>query len=95
MSGFKMKGFELFDSRHTKIGYVKDSNIFDARHSKKGYVKGTEIYDARHTKMAYLKGDDVYDAQHRRIARMVEIQKSITDALGGPSLVALWLFFVA
>lgn len=54
-------------------------------------IDGDDIRDASGKKIASVTGDDVRDSSGRKIATLADIRKSIDGALGGVSLVAIWL----
>jgi len=51
------------------------------------------IYDDHSHKIASVKGPDVYDDHSHKIGSVDKIRKEIDGAMGGVSVVALWLLF--
>jgi len=94
MANFKMKGNALFDKSGHKLATVKGTYIYDHVNRKVAAIKGECIYDAKNRKVATVKGSNIYDEHNRRIAAVEDVRKAIEGAMGGATVVALWLFFI-
>jgi sporulation protein YlmC with PRC-barrel domain len=92
-AAFKLKGNDLFDNHGHKLAIVKGNDVYDNHGHKVAVIKGTDIYDDHGHKKAILKGTDIYDDHTHKIGTVKDVQKVIDGATGGPSVVALWLFF--
>jgi rRNA processing protein Gar1 len=94
MADFKMSGDTLYDRSNRKIGFVRGNDIFDSSNRKVASVKGSDIFDSASRKVGSLRGIDIYDAQNRKIGTISDVKKEIDGAMGGASVVALWLSFI-
>jgi len=94
MADFKMTASDLFTSSNHKVATVRGSDIYDERNHKVATVRGNDIYDERNHKVATVRGSDVYDERNSKIASIGDVKKAIDGAMGGVTVVALWLFFV-
>jgi hypothetical protein len=56
-------------------------------------MKGSDLFDSHNHKVAAIRGSDVYDDHNKKIWTMNDVKKGIDGAMGGVSVVALWLFF--
>ena len=94
MADYKMISSDLFDSRNHKIATVRGNDIFDERNHKVASIRGNDIYDERNYKVATVRGSDVYDERNSKSSSLSDVKRTIDGAMGGVTVVALWLFFV-
>lgn len=94
MERFKMRGDVLYDSKNSRIGLIRGDDIYDHRNHRLGSFRNDTVYDRTNARLAVVRGDKVYDSNNRRIGDLDDIRKEIKDAVGGLSLVALWIFFL-
>ncbi|MFH1373834.1 MAG: hypothetical protein ABII79_08575 [bacterium] len=73
---------------------MRGSDLYDARNHKVATIRGDDIYDERNHKVATVRSGDVYDDRNHKIASVGDVKKTIDGAMGGTSVVGLWLFFV-
>jgi hypothetical protein len=78
MAGFKMRGTELLDGHSHKIATVR----------------GNDILDEHSHKVATVRANDILDEHNHKISTLRDVKKTIDGAMGGVTVVALWLFFV-
>jgi len=94
MASFKFAGSDLFTSANHKIASIKGPGVFDERNHKVATINGGKIFNDHNHQVATVKGSDIYDEHNRKIATMSDVKRDIDGAMGGASIVALWLFFV-
>ena len=94
MSKYKLKGNDLYDPYSHRIATIKGANIYDEHIHKVATIKGNDIYNEHGNKVATLRGLDICDGHSHKIATLNDVHKAIDGAMGGASIVGLWLFFV-
>ncbi len=94
MANFKMKGDALYDKSNRKVGTIRGDNIYDNRNRKVGAIRGDNIYDSRNRKVASVRGSNIYDSRNSKIGSITDATKAIDGAMGGMSVIALWVSFV-
>jgi hypothetical protein len=94
MTDFKMKGSELFDSHNHKVATLRGNDVLDEHSHKVATIRGSDILDEHNHKFASVKGSDILDEHNHKFASVNDVKKVIDGAMGGVSVVALWLFFV-
>jgi hypothetical protein len=94
MAGFKMRGTELLDGHSHKIATVRGNDILDEHSHKVATVRANDILDEHNHKVATVRGDDILDEHNHKISTLRDVKKTIDGAMGGVTVVALWLFFV-
>ncbi len=93
MASFKFSGNDLFMGSN-KIASIRGTGIYNKQSNKVATVKGNEIFNASSTKVATVNGTDIYNKAGNKFATMSDVKRDIDGAMGGASIVALWLFFV-
>jgi len=94
LANFSTRGSELLDSSYRKTRELRGNDILDSSSRKVGEIRGNQICDSTSRKVAEVRGNDIYDSSSRRIGTLDDARKSIKGAIGGVSVVALWIFFV-
>ena len=94
MTNFKLKGNDLYDSKNHRVATMKGNNLYDSKNHKVATIKGNNLYDSKNHKVATLNGSDIRDSRNHKIASISDAKKAIDGAMGGMSVVALWVCFI-
>ena len=73
---------------------MKGNNLYDSKNQRVATIKGNNLYDSKNKRVATLNGSDIRDSRNHKMASISDAKNAIDGAMGGMSVVALWVSFV-
>ena len=90
---WQMRDSALYCSGH-KVGEVRNNGVYAGNGKKVGAIRDESIFAANGRRLASVRNEIIYDAKGRKIGTVEQVRKQIRDAVGGMTVVALWVCFI-